>query len=227
MTCTRRPSPCSSISGAATGTSLIRKATRHDYHTTSTLYSSSSSTSKKEKDRQQAEPTPQELAETSDTVPEWQNPRHVNIERDEFFEAENLSSPPPSPLPLPPFETSPDAVVAPPHIEEVAQLIVQLNLLELKELVDRIAQEFEFDDEVMAASYMNGAALMGSAGGAANAEPVEEAPAKIIFDVKLIGTYRTIAFSSMPFLGLYLTCPHPFKFHVLLLLLTPFFNVRF
>jgi len=86
--------------------------------------------------------------------------------------------------------------VAPPHIEELAQQIVQLNLLELKELVDRIAQAFEFDDEVMAASYMNGAALMGATGGAANAEPVEEAPAKVIFDVKLIGTYLTFALWS-------------------------------
>lgn len=183
---------CAALGTASTASiAIIRNVTKHDYHTTAHLYSSTSSTSKKEKDRQQAEPTPLELAETSDTIPEWQNPRHVNVERNDFFDAQDptSSSPLPSPLPLPPFETNPDAIVAPPHIEELAQQIVQLNLLELKELVDRIAQAFEFDDEVMAASYMNGAALMGSAGGAANAEPVEEAPAKVIFDVKLIGTY--------------------------------------
>jgi hypothetical protein len=114
----------------------------------------------------------------------------MNSEEVVFFDTDNLSSsPPPSPLPLPPFETSPDAIVAPPHLEELAQQIVQLNLLELKELVDKIANAFEFDDDVMAASYMNGAALMGASGGSGNSEPVEEAPAKVIFDVKLIGTF--------------------------------------
>jgi len=158
--------------------------------------STGTATTKKDKDRQQAEPTAQELAETPDTIPEWQNPRHVPNEEVVFLDTTDQAdsaAAAPSPLPLPPFETSPDAIVAPPHIEELAQQIVQLNLLELKELVDLIAEAFEFDDEVMAASYMNGAALMGSAGGGANSEAADLPPAKVIFDVKLIGTSSSSA----------------------------------
>lgn len=172
---------------------------RHFYHTTSHLSSTTSTASppvsKKDKERLQAEPTAQELAETPETIPEWQNPSHFVVDGDskdqeQIFFDPNSESPSPSALPLPPFETHPDAIVAPPHIEDLAQQIVQLNLLELKELVDQIAQAFQFDDQVMAASYGASAMMGGGAAGGASAEPVEEAPAKVIFDVKLIGACR-------------------------------------
>eukprot|EP00934_Nitzschia_sp_Nitz4_P005552 Nitzschia sp. Nitz4//scaffold148_size54725//40834//41622//NITZ4_006665-RA/size54725-processed-gene-0.16-mRNA-1//1//CDS//3329536769//5542//frame0 len=137
------------------------------------------------KDAEEAKPTPEQLNETEDTIPEYQNPRHHNNpDMEKMFEGDA----PESELqanPLPPFETDPDKVVAPPHIEALAHEIVNLTLLELKELTDKIAEHFDFDDEVMAASYGSTVMVAGGAGGAAAAEEVEEA--KTIFDLKLVG----------------------------------------
>lgn len=160
------------------------------YHASSTVHASASAAA--------GEPTPEELAAEQDptSIPEWQNPKHAataaTTAEPQFFDDDNNEDATPSIMnnnaaPLPPFETSPDAVVAPPHIEALAHQIVQLNLLELKELTDQIAQAFDFDDDMMAASYGAGAAM--AAPGAAAAADAEPEEVKTIFDIKLIGTY--------------------------------------
>jgi large subunit ribosomal protein L7/L12 len=136
------------------------------------------------KDAEKANPTEEELNETEDTIPEWQNPLHYNNPEmnkmfpEDFSEGEEMVA-----APLPPFETDPDKVVAPPRVHDLAHQVVNLNLLELKELTNKIADHFGFDDEVMAASYSGGAAVAG-AGAAPQEEVVEE---KTIFDLKLVG----------------------------------------
>mmetsp|Transcript_20939 Transcript_20939/g.44171 ORF Transcript_20939/g.44171 Transcript_20939/m.44171 type:complete len:275 (-) Transcript_20939:211-1035(-) len=152
--------------------------TRHSFHTTSSLFNLI------HKDAEAAKPTEEELTETEDTVPVWQNPLHrnhpekENMFAEDFAEGEEIPS-----IPMPPLETDPDKAVAPPHIHELAHQIVHLNLLELKELTEKIADHFGFDDEIMAAQYGGGAVAAGGAG-AAEEEVVEE---KTIFDLKLVG----------------------------------------
>jgi large subunit ribosomal protein L7/L12 len=139
------------------------------------------------KDAEAAKPTEEELAETEDTIPVWQNPLHHNnpemqkMFEDDFEEGEEIPA-----IPMPPLETDPEKAVAPPHIHELAHQIVHLNLLELKELTEKIADHYGFDDEMMAAQYGGGGgAVQGAAGAAGAAEEVAEE--KTIFDLKLVG----------------------------------------
>lgn len=85
-------------------------------------------------------------------------------------------------VPLPPFDDNDDddEVSAPPHLHDLADEIVRLNMLEVKELVDRIGEHFGFTDDEE--DYMDGGGADG--GGAA----VEEAKVeKTAFDLKLTG----------------------------------------
>lgn len=133
------------------------------------------------KDAEKAKPTEEEFNETEETIPVWQNPLHQEDENmkkqfEEDFERGEM------PInPLPPFETDVDKVVAPPHVHDLAHEIVHLNLLELKELTNKIADHFGFDEEMMAASYGGGG---GQAATTAPAEEVQEE--KTIFDLKLV-----------------------------------------
>jgi large subunit ribosomal protein L7/L12 len=142
------------------------------------------------KDSIAAQPTEEEKNETEDTIPVWANPRHVNNpEYNKMFPEDFEDGEEMIPIPLPPLEESEDKVVAPPHIHQLAHEIVHgLNLLELRELTDKIADHFGFDDEMMAASYGGGGGGGGAGAGGADAgeAPVEEA-VKTIFDLKLIG----------------------------------------
>ncbi len=119
-----------------------------------------------------------------DAVPVWQNPLHHNKQEmkkmfeEDFEEREEIS-----PAPLPPFETDPHKVVAPPHIHDLAHEIVNLTLLELKQLTEKIAQHFDFDDQVMASSYSGGSSAIASMT-TLHEEQQEE---KVVFDLKLIG----------------------------------------
>jgi large subunit ribosomal protein L7/L12 len=155
--------------------------TRQWYH--STFYASHFV----HKDAEAARPTETELNETDDTLPEWQNPLHQNdpemqkMFQEDFAEGEVMPE-----IPLPPLETDPDKVVAPEHIHTLAHEIVRLNLMELKELTEKIADHFGFDDSMMEASYGGGGAMAAADGGAAGEGPAE-AEVKTIFDLKLIG----------------------------------------
>lgn len=167
--------PC--MTGAGVGSNT--RGTR-SYHSSASLFHLV------HKDADAAKPTEEELAETDDTVPVWQNPLHHNnpdmkkMFAEDFEEGEEMPI-----IPMPPLESDPDKVVASPHIHDLANEIVHLNLLELKELTDKIAVHFEFDDEMMAANYGGGGGgAAGGDGAGAEAEAVEE---KTIFDLKLIG----------------------------------------
>jgi large subunit ribosomal protein L7/L12 len=90
-------------------------------------------------------------------------------------------------VPLPPFEEDgdEDKVLAPPHLHQLADEIVRLNMLEVKELVDRIGDHFGFSDED---DYMD----MGGGGGGGDdgegAAAAQEAKVeKTVFDLKLTG----------------------------------------
>ena len=140
------------------------------------------------KDAEAAKPTEEELAETDDTVPVWQNPLHHNNPEMKKMFAEDFEEGEEMPIiPMPPLESDPEKVVASPHIHELANEIVHLNLLELKELTDKIAVHFEFDDEMMAANYGGGGGGGGAAGGDGAGAEVEAVEEKTIFDLKLLG----------------------------------------
>eukprot|EP00535_Pseudo-nitzschia_heimii_P002151 CAMPEP_0197184218 /NCGR_PEP_ID=MMETSP1423-20130617/9495_1 /TAXON_ID=476441 /ORGANISM="Pseudo-nitzschia heimii, Strain UNC1101" /LENGTH=256 /DNA_ID=CAMNT_0042634989 /DNA_START=89 /DNA_END=856 /DNA_ORIENTATION=+ len=155
---------------------------RNSFHTSVSLFNLV------HKDAEAAKPTEEELAETEDTIPVWQNPLHHNnpevqkMFEDDFEEGEEIPA-----IPMPPLETDPEKAVAPPHIHELAHQIVHLNLLELKELTEKIAEHFDFDDEIMAAQYGGGGggAAQGADGGTGAAEEAVEE--KTIFDLKLVG----------------------------------------
>lgn len=115
--------------------------------------------------------------------PPWQNPLHHNnpdyqipVFKEDYAPGEEMPT-----VPLPPFEPEEEgkSVIAPPHVHALAEEIVQLNMLEVKELVDRIGEHFGFDDED---SYP----AEGEGGGeeAKEEEVVEERTA---FDLKLTG----------------------------------------
>lgn len=71
----------------------------------------------------------------------------------------------------------------PSVVHDLAHRIVNLTLLELKELTEKIANHFDFDDQVMAASYGGGAAMAT----ATAAQPEETQQEKVTFDLKLVG----------------------------------------
>lgn len=157
---------------------LGQSANVRHHHSTSVV-------SKDSKPEETPAPTQEAQSATAqDEVPVWQNPlHHNNPAMEKMFEEDFQEGETMVPSPMPPFETDPSKAVAPPHIHDLAHRIVNLTLLELKELTDRIAQHFDFDDSVMAASYSGGSAV-----GAAAAAPQEEQPEqKVIFDLKLVG----------------------------------------
>ena len=119
----------------------------------------------------------EESKDPDDECPPYQNPLHHNnpdmqkIMLDEFPEGE-------APIvPLPPIDDGSGRVVASPHLHELADEIVGMSMLEVKELVDRITDHFgieEGDDD----DFVEGDA------GPAEEEAVEE---KTAFDLKLAG----------------------------------------
>eukprot|EP00581_Thalassiosira_minuscula_P008924 CAMPEP_0183707694 /NCGR_PEP_ID=MMETSP0737-20130205/4205_1 /TAXON_ID=385413 /ORGANISM="Thalassiosira miniscula, Strain CCMP1093" /LENGTH=312 /DNA_ID=CAMNT_0025935421 /DNA_START=59 /DNA_END=997 /DNA_ORIENTATION=- len=117
-----------------------------------------------------------------DPCPPWQNPLHHNNPDYAKVLAEDFAPGEEMPIaPLPPFRTEGSDVLAPPHIHELADEIVRLNMLEVKELVDRIGDHFGFEDDD--GDFMGSGGEDG-AGGVAE-EVVEEE--KTAFDVKLTG----------------------------------------
>eukprot|EP00984_Skeletonema_dohrnii_P013585 scaffold5625_cov90-Skeletonema_dohrnii-CCMP3373.AAC.7 len=128
--------------------------------------------------------TEQPAATTEDECPPWQNPLHHNnpeytrVLAEEFAPGEEMPI-----APLPPFDESDDddKVSAPPHLHGLADEIVRLNMLEVKELVDRIGDHFGFTDDD---DYMEDGEGGGGDGGG---DKVEEIVEKTAFDLKLTG----------------------------------------
>jgi len=118
--------------------------------------------------------------EDDDACPPWQNPLHHNnpdyngkVLAEDFEPGEEMPT-----VPLPPFSNGEDKVLAAPHIHDLADEIVHMNMIEVKELVDRIGDHFGFED-----GDAFGGDGEGSGEAAAEEVVVEE---KTAFDLKLM-----------------------------------------
>ncbi|KAL7518923.1 hypothetical protein ACHAWX_003725 [Stephanocyclus meneghinianus] len=118
-----------------------------------------------------------------DPCPEWQNPLHHNnpefqkIMAEDFEPGEEMPA-----VPLPPFSSPDGGIDAPPHIHELADRIVRLNMMELKSLMDRIGDHFGFDEDD-AGGYGGGGGEADDAGEA----KVEAEAEKTAWDLRLEG----------------------------------------
>jgi len=117
--------------------------------------------------------------EDADACPEYQNPlHHENPDRKKIMMDDYADGETPEMVSLPPLDDGSGNVIAAPHLHALADEIVGMSMLEVKELVDRVADHFgieESDDDDMA----------GDAGADAAVEEVVEV--KTIFDLKLTG----------------------------------------
>lgn len=114
-------------------------------------------------------------------IPSFQNPIHHNDTDKEKVLFEDFSpDETPELVPLPPFDDGSDATVADPSLHALADEMLQLNMYEMKELVDRIADHFEIeegdDDDLIPGGAASGAAV-----------EEEEKEEKTAFDLKLTG----------------------------------------
>lgn len=83
--------------------------------------------------------------------PEWQNPilhkRNLeNADSERIMLGEYTEEEEPPIIPLPPFGSNDGGVIASPHLHELAEEIVVMNMMEVKELLDRIAIHFGIDE---------------------------------------------------------------------------------
>ncbi|KAL7506329.1 hypothetical protein ACHAXN_003625 [Cyclotella atomus] len=120
--------------------------------------------------------------EGDDDCPVWQNPLHHNDPKFEKVFTEDYEPGEEMPIiPLPPFSSEGSDVDAPPHIHDLANEIIALNLMELAALMDRIGEHFGFDDSDAFGADSGGD---GGDGDGAGEEVKEE---KTSFDIKLEG----------------------------------------
>lgn len=78
--------------------------------------------------------------------PSWQNPIHhaaplgTKVFPEDFEPGEEMPV-----IPLPPFQDpeNPDAVLAAPHLHELAEEITKLSMVEMVELVNRVGDHFD------------------------------------------------------------------------------------
>lgn len=156
-------------------------------HCTSALFddakkaeNSENETPSKEKhdDISNGKPTDEE-----DDCPVWQNPLlHNNPEFNKIFPEDFGPDEVMPKVPLPPMEMPGEEgkVLASPELHALADQIVRLNMLEVKELMDRIGDHFGFDDESM---VDNDTGDDHSEGG----EEEDSKEEKTSFDLKLTG----------------------------------------
>lgn len=117
----------------------------------------------------------EEQEKDDDSVPFFQNPLHHDDPKNEkvmLSDYENGEEP--ELVPLPPLDDGSGKVVAAPHLHDLADEVVNLTMLEMKELVERVADHFGIeetaDDDV------------GVAAAVVEEEVVEE---KTTFDLKM------------------------------------------
>jgi len=117
-----------------------------------------------------------EEQEKDDSVPFFQNPLHHDdpkYEKVMLSDYENGEEEPEL-VPLPPLDDVSGKVVAAPHLHDLADEVVNLTMLEMKELVDRVADHFGIeetaDDDIGVAAVV------------VEEEVVEE---KTVFDLKM------------------------------------------
>ena len=133
------------------------------------------------------ENVPQDTVVDDDPCPPWQNPLHHNNPDyqkmfPEDFEGEEMPI-----QPLPPMAKPGSDVQAPPHIHDLADEILALNMLEMKELVDRIADHFGFDvNSVVMGLGGGGGAVDDDTSDSSSQEEIKE-EVKTVFDLKAGG----------------------------------------
>lgn len=116
-----------------------------------------------------------------DECPPWQNPLHHNDPNKEKIMLEDYGpGEEPEMVKLPPIDDGSGKILADPELYALADEIVAMNMLEVKELVDRISEHFGFedDDEDFSGGMM---------GGGDDAAAEEEVVEKTAFDLKLTG----------------------------------------
>ena len=117
-----------------------------------------------------------------DEVPEWQNPRHHNNpDKDRVFAEEFGPDEEMPEVPLPPFDDGSGKVMASPELHAIAEEIVQMNMIEVNELCQRIAEHFGIEEQAGPPMMMDGAGGDGAAG-----EEEAAAEEKTAFDLKLV-----------------------------------------
>jgi large subunit ribosomal protein L7/L12 len=155
---------------------------------------------KSQEDKQEKETEESKTAETKqaaetkpekdDDIPPWQNPlHHNNPELDKIFPEDFAEGEEMPVLPLPPMAKEGSNVQAPQHIHDLADEILNLSMLEMKQLVDKVAEHFGFDTQAVAMSLGGGGGGAAAAGGDEGEEGKEEAAVeeKTLFDLKLVG----------------------------------------
>ena len=130
-------------------------------------------------------PFEEEVAAAStpgDEVPEWQNPRHHNNpDKDRVFEEEFGPDEEMPEVPLPPFDDGSGKVMASPELHAIADEIIHMNMIEVNELCQRIAEHFGIEEQT------GPPAMMGAVGGDGAAEEEEAVvEEKTAFDLKLV-----------------------------------------
>lgn len=114
-------------------------------------------------------------------LPEWMNPLHADADekvfREDFASDEEFEA---AVLPVPPLNIDGETP-APPHLQELADEMVHLSLLEMNELINKIADHYGFNEGMLSPDEVDDGE---DDEPAEEAAPVEE---KTIFDIKLVG----------------------------------------
>jgi len=138
-----------------------------------------------------AEKTEDAKKEEDDDCPPWQNPLIEKDPDNEKIFAEDFAPGEEMPtVPVPPLEdpNNPDKILASPELYDLADDIVHLSMLEMKELVTKIGDHFGFEQPPFAGSGGGGGGGGGDGGdddeGGDGAEAA--AAAKTAFDIKLL-----------------------------------------
>jgi large subunit ribosomal protein L7/L12 len=123
------------------------------------------------------------------TRPNWQNPLHHNnpemskIFEEDFATKEEFEA---AVLPAPPLADPSGAPVGPPHIVELADEIVNLTMLEMNELLNKIADHYGFHEGILSPGADPSGAGSGGDDDDDDDEGKEKAVEKTTFDVKLM-----------------------------------------
>jgi len=130
--------------------------------------------------------TPPPPTTAEEPCPTWQNPiHHTDNKLDKIMLEEYKDGVNPTIVPLPPFDDGSGAIVAPPHLHQLADEIVNMSMLEVKDLTDRLVEHFGIEEEEGDDSLSYG---HGQSGGGESNKPVEEEKKeeKKTFDLKLV-----------------------------------------
>jgi large subunit ribosomal protein L7/L12 len=138
----------------------------------------------KEKTQSDDQSTVSDSEKTIDPCPPWQNPIHHNDPNlDKIMLEDFKNGETPTLVPLPPFDPGDGRVVAAPHLHLIADEIVNMSMLEVKELTDRLAEHFGIEDD----GGTDDMGLVGAdAGGETKPAEEEQKEEKKTFDVKLV-----------------------------------------